>query len=110
MGIKLKSNQRTKRAENGQVTLFDHTRKIDDRDKLLDACKGFNAEPWIAVYVETETYAELFLTSLENYDKRYNKKSKNLDVWLLSLSSRLVYEDDPCIKYVRIDYSGRNWV
>src|SRR5688500_1635360 len=40
-------------------------------DKLEDVCRDFNLEPWIAVYVETEKGADLYMTTLKNYQEQY---------------------------------------
>ena len=64
LGITVKARTRLPGTEKGSVYLFreaknDHERS--DRQKLLDACKAFSCEPWIAVYAECDAHADLFL-------------------------------------------------
>ena len=70
-GITIKSRTRNHGKENESVNILSYQKENDDRKKLLSACEAFNCEPWIGIYVETEKFADLYLTSLENYDKNY---------------------------------------
>jgi hypothetical protein len=54
--------------------------KKGDRKKLLDASLAFTCEPWIAVYAECDSRADLFLTSLKNYDEKYKRGEKAVDM------------------------------
>jgi hypothetical protein len=80
-----------------------------DRQKLEDACNAFNCDPWIAVYAECDTHADLFLTSLANYDKRYRVPRKAVDGWAMNQKSTNEYEADPEVKHISIDSKADNW-
>lgn len=81
IGISVKSRTRKSGDKGSSVYLF----KKDDRKKLMDACKTFACEPWIAIYVETSNFADLYLTSLYNYDNKYRKINKSgIEVWLMN--------------------------
>jgi len=60
--------------ENQTSRVFPQPASLLVRD-FAEACESFSCAPWIAVYVECDTYAELFLTSLNNYDKYTNTRS-----------------------------------
>ena len=66
LGITVKSRTRDKGKENSSVNLLSYQKVKSDRERLLDACEAFDCEPWIAVYVETLKYADVYLTSLIN--------------------------------------------
>lgn len=79
IGITVKSRARESGKDNDSVNVF-HQRK-NDRAKVMDACLAFACIPWIGVYVEGENYANIYLTSLENYDAKYRRPEKVVDVW-----------------------------
>jgi len=109
LGIIVKTAIRTEITLDSPVAILNLAGKISDREKLLNACNGFKVEPWIAIFIETESYAELYLTSLEHYDKLYNTNPKSQEIWPMSAKHRVLYEDDIDVKYLRLDFSERNW-
>ena len=60
IGISVKSRTRNSGTENDEVNILIYNKGKDDRKKLLDACKAFACEPWIAIYVETEKSANIY--------------------------------------------------
>jgi hypothetical protein len=114
LGITVKSRTRTKGEEMGRVKLLnnriDNREKKNDRQKILEACKAFACEPWIAVYVETSEFADFYLTSLKNYDKKYRgEKEKKDDDWQMKDEVKKQYEEDPDVKHVNIKFHETNW-
>jgi hypothetical protein len=110
MGITVKSRTRNVGTERTQVNIFSYRQGKDDRKRLLDACTAFASEPWIAVYVETLYYAELYLTSLTNYDEKYRvSEGRTLDTWKMSPKYKELYERDSNVKYVRADFHQEGW-
>jgi hypothetical protein len=108
LGITVKSRTRKPGTETDSVNLFQKAK--DDRQKLLDACEAFSCEPWIAVYAECDTRADLFLTSLENYDKRYGTRGENaIDGWRMTAKLLKEYESDPEVRHIRLDFKAGNW-
>ncbi len=108
LGITVKSRTRTAGYEDESINIF--SRRRNDRRKVLDACQAFACEPWIAIYVETADYADLYLTSLENYDRKYRgNKEKIINDWKMNAKHRKRYEEDPCVKHIRIDFRPTNW-
>lgn len=106
LGIIVKSRTRSPGTEATGVNLFQEAKH--DRQKLLKACEAFSCDPWIAVYVECDAYADLFLTSLKNYDK--NTKSGNaVYAWSMNKKRLKQYEIDPEVKHVRIEFKALNW-
>lgn len=80
LGITVKSRTRNEGVEEDPVNIFSNSKK--DREKLKRACKSFACIPWIAIYVETLNFAEIYLTSLNNYDSKYRgKKVRKIDDW-----------------------------
>ncbi len=82
LGITVKSRLREISKEGDSVNIFSYRKEKNDRQKLIDACTSFGCKPWIAVYVETEQFADLYLTSLNNYDSKYRpSQGRALDTW-----------------------------
>lgn len=106
LGITVKSRTRLFGKEATGVNLFRETK--NDRQKLLKACEAFNCNPWVAVYVECDAYADLFLTSLENYD-HYTNSGKKVYAWAMNKKWMKQYETNSEVKHVRIDFNASNW-
>jgi Holliday junction resolvase-like predicted endonuclease len=110
LGITVKSRTRNKGKENESVNIFSYQKGKNDREKLLNACKAFACIPWIAVYVETCNSADLYLTSLENYDKQYRGYGeRKIDTWKMKPCDKERYEKDPQVKHIKIEFHGHNW-
>ena len=93
LGITVKSRTRDLGKEDESVNLFSYRKGKDDRMKLLDACEAFACEPWIAVYVETAAFADVYLTSLDNYDIRYRGvEGRKVDDWKMTKKNVLRFE------------------
>ena len=104
LGITVKSRTRTEGKEKEPVNLFDS----EGRQKLLDACGYFGCKPWIAVYVETTNCADVFLTSLENYDRKYHRERKT-DVWSMRPKHMKNYDSDKKVMHLHIKFEPKNW-
>jgi hypothetical protein len=106
LGITVKSRTREVGTEETHVSIL----KGADRKKVSDACSDFNWDPWIAVYIETEKYADLYLISLHDYDEKYGggrtQKSVN---WYMGRKAKERYENDPNVKYIHVEFIERNW-
>ena len=110
LGITVKSRTRNIGKEETKVNIFSYRKGKNDRQKLLDACKAFACEPWIGVYVETLNSADVYLTSLKNYDEKYRgRKGKAIDDWKMRKKDKKLYEKDPNVKHVRIEFHVTNW-
>ena len=111
LGITVKSRTRNVGTETTNVTLLSYRKRNNDRQKLLDACKTFSSEPWIAIYVETEKYADMFLTSLEHYDRNYTgKEGRTQDTWNMTRKYLDIYEGDREIKHIRANFDRERWI
>ena len=54
--------------------------------------------------------ADLYLTSLKNYDEKYRgKESKAIDRWKMKKRDKERYEKDPEIKHIVIRFEAKNW-
>lgn len=105
-GITVKSRTRTSGKESESVYVF----RKDDRKKLLDACEAFGCEPWIAVYVELECTADLYLTSLVNYDSKYRAGNASaIDAWGMTPMQMQGYVADAEVRHIRIAFKDENW-
>lgn len=110
MGITVKSRTRNIGKESTHVNMFSYREGKDDRQKLISACTAFGCEPYIAVYVETSQFADLYLTSLNNYDGKYKiKKVRALDTWKMSVTWKKQYELDKEVKHIRADFHQDGW-
>ena len=110
LGITVKSRTRNIGKEGTQVNIFSYRKERNDRQKLIDACTSFGCEPWIAVYVETSQFADLYLTSLNNYDSKYRpNQGRALDTWKMSPKYRALYGRDKEVKHIRADFLQESW-
>jgi len=109
-GISVKSRTRKDGTEDSSVNIFSYQRGKNDRQKALDACVAFGAEPWIAVYVESADCADLYLLSLGHYDQEYrDKKKRAIDDWKMGPRYREKYQADPKVRHIRMCFSGSSW-
>lgn len=105
LGITVKTRLRTK-GKATSVALF----KGNDRDKVNVVCKAFNCQPWLAVYVECEDTADLYLTSLKHYDKHYRRKGLKKEAWYMTADDRRKYNRDQFVKHVAITFDHLGWL
>jgi len=111
LGITVKSRTRSAGKEETTVKIFSYQKGGNDREKLLSACNAFSCEPWIAVYVdETSEAADVYLTSLKNYDEKYRgREGKAIDDWKMRKKDKEKYEKDYNVKHIRIEFHTTNW-
>jgi Holliday junction resolvase-like predicted endonuclease len=105
IGIAVTSRTRNVGKEKESVN-FLHKK---DRKKLDDACEAFGCEPWIGVYVETSHFADLYLTSLRNYEEKYRGKIRTIDAWKMGSEYERRYSRDPEVKHVRFQFDTVGW-
>jgi hypothetical protein len=104
----VRSRTRTAGKETDSVNLL--TGSGEDRKKLEAACRAFGLEPWLAVYVECGTSADLYLTSLDNYDRNYRTgTSRVIDGWRMSESAKHAYRRDPHVMHISFSLTIGNW-
>ncbi len=110
LGISVKSRTRRQGTETTSVNIFSYQKGKNDRQKAIDACEAFAAEPWIATYVESSDYANLYLLSLKHYDQEYRSKEKRaIDTWKMGRNHQERYQTDPDVRNIRMDFSGSSW-
>ena len=110
LGISVKSRTRVKGTETEAVNIFSYQKGKSDRQKVLDACKAFAAEPWIAIYVESSYFVDLYLLSLKHYDQEYRGEKKHaIDTWKMGRKYRERYQADPKVWNIRMDFSESSW-
>jgi hypothetical protein len=109
LGITVKSRARnTEEGESDPVNLFEV--KSNDWKKTNDACSAFGCVPWVAVYVETKTQADLFLTPLTNYKKKYcNKGAKSHYTWKMTKKWLSKYEEDEKVNHIHLTFQEKRW-
>jgi len=110
LGITVKSRTRRVGKETTNVSIFSYREGKNDRQKLIDACATFGCEPWIAIYIETLKSADLYLTSLDNYDSKYRGRiGRAIDTWGMSYKHKALYEADIGVKYIRAEFNQDGW-
>ncbi len=110
IGITVKSRTRNIGKEDTKVNVFSYQKRKNDRKKLLDACESFACDPWIAIYVETLESADIYLTSLKNYDEKYRGgENKAIDDWKMKKKDKEQYDRDTNVKHIKIDFHTMNW-
>ena len=107
LGITVKSRTRNEGKESDAVNVFSYQKRKDDRQKLLDACKAFGCEPWVAVYVENLNGADLYLTSLGTFDRYHGGKA--IETWKMDEKSKKRYQENPDVKQVSIQLNTSRW-
>ena len=108
IGITVKSRTRPKGKETTKVNVF--KKSSNDREKTLNACEFFGCDPWIGVYVETMNGAEIYLTSLQHYDREYlGVAGKTLDTWKMGKKYRQRYKEDPAVMHISLDFLKHHW-
>jgi hypothetical protein len=105
LGISVKSRTRDSGKETESVTVFQTPR---DREHLLAACEAFGCDAWLAIYVESEETGDLFLTSLENYERKY-RAGKAVQSWRMTLAQTRKYDADAEVRHIHIDFEEFNW-
>ena len=109
LGITVKSRTRKPGTEQESVNLLSYQRGKDDREKILHACRAFACAPWVAVYVETSDEADVYLTSLDNYDRNYRTAGKKVDDWKMCPKHREKYASDANVLHIHMSFDARNW-
>ena len=108
IGITVKARTRPAHRENSAVHILRKENK--DEQKVLLACKAFSCEPWIAIYVETKNYGELYLTSLGHFNSRYNRpKSRRIASWNMNKKTTDLYSKDKKVKHIKFSFQYTNW-
>jgi len=107
MGITVKSRTRNLR-ETESVNIFNNRK--NDRDKVRAVCAAFGCEPWIAVYVETKNFADLFMTSLTHYDAKYRTvEGKAIDDWKMTPQWMKAYDKDSEVMHLHLGFEAGTW-
>lgn len=107
-GITVKSRTRTLGKESASVNIF--SRKGQDRKKLQSACKSFGCEPWLAIYVECGKIADLYLTSLANYDSKFrSKRARAIEGWSMTKRPTNAYASDRNVFHIHFDFNVKKW-
>ena len=109
LGITVKSRTRNPGTEHSSVNLLSYQKGKNDREKILKACSAFACKPWIAVYVETTHEADVYLTSLENYDRNYRSPGKAIDDWKMGPKDRKRYASDCEVRHIHLSFDAKSW-
>jgi hypothetical protein len=109
IGIMVKSRTRTLGEEETSVIIFSKQHGKSDRQKVLSACEAFDCEPWMGVYVEATDQADIYLTSLANYDAKYCRAGKTIDDWKMGPKYHQKYAEDPLVKHIEIKFRETSW-
>lgn len=110
LGISVKSRTRRPTTEATPVSLLRTRGEHDDRRRLVDACRSFACDPWVAVYIETENSGDLYLTSLQHYDTYYKgPEARRLDMWRMSQKYTERYERDSEVLHIRTEFTRQTW-
>jgi hypothetical protein len=104
-GITVKARTRMLKRESSAVYIF----RRGDRKKMLAACKYFGCRPWIAIYVESEKTADLYMTSLKNYDAKYRVGRRKIDAWKMTKSHMTQFFKDSQVRHIHVDFKEQHW-
>jgi hypothetical protein len=110
LGITVKSRTRNKDKEAISVSVFSKREGKNDYQWVLEACQAFACEPWLGIYVETADYADVYLTSVENYRQNYpGKAGRIVENWKMTPEYLKKYQQDKLVKHIRIEFQSANW-
>jgi len=110
LGVSVKSRTRQKGKEAVPVNLFSYRKGKNDRQKVLNACNAFACEAWIAMYVESSDFADLYLLTLEHYDLKYRgNPDRAIDTWKMGDKYKKIYECDPNLKHIHMAFYKESW-
>jgi hypothetical protein len=110
LGISVKSRTRGVGRESSSVNIISYQKSKSDRQKISDACTAFACEPWIAIYVETTKSADLFMLSLDHYDRKYRgNPDRAIDTWKMGEKYRKSYEIDVDVKHIHMNFLESAW-
>lgn len=94
------NRNKNKRDENGETGR-------GDREKILDACKAFGCNPYIAIVHDDGTGIDIFIVSLDTA-LGYSKNKDDV-TWGLSDKKLREYDNDPNVFRIRMEYQLKNW-
>ena len=110
LGISVKSRTRNIGKEFTTVNVISRGGGKNDLDKITNACQAFACEPWLGIYVETSLYADLYLTSLNNFLTCYSGNNQKMVLdWKMSSTYIRKYDEDKAVKHIRINFNPTNW-
>lgn len=110
LGITVKSRTRTAGKETTSVNVFSNRAGENDYLKVIEACQAFACEPWLGIYVEATDYADVYLTSVDNYRKNYLiREGRVIDSWKMRPAYQKRYKEDKLVKHIRIEFQYTNW-
>ncbi len=101
LGITVKSRTRLRGTEKTSITIFKDNKS---EKKVKDACKAFACEPWIGIYMEAAKEADIYLTSLKNYNSKYRKLGNTTGEWKMSGGFKEKYEKDSNVIHIHITF------
>ncbi len=81
------------------------SKKAESQAFMERACKAFHAEPWLAIYHETQSTAQLILMSVEHYRQHYDtRKPKAPDDVKTSADYLRRYREDEQVGFLEFDF------
>jgi hypothetical protein len=63
----------------------------------------------MAVYFELERRADLYLTSLKNFEQRYQSRKSSIASWKMTQKAREGYDNDPEVMHISLSFEGIGW-
>ncbi len=106
IGITVKSRTRNRNTETDSVNIFNNK---NDIIKFENACLYFSCEPWIGIYVERTLDGFLFLTSYDNYNRKYKNIGCKTQTWNMTSKSIQKYESDSLMNMIALTFTQNNW-
>ncbi|MGH7915762.1 MAG: hypothetical protein ACREPW_14115 [Candidatus Binataceae bacterium] len=103
LGITVKARTRLATNPTESVYIF-RTRTECKQFELI--CAAFGVEPWVAVYIERESEADLYLTSLKNY-RRYWRSA--IGDWKMTAKARAAYMRDHEVRHIALTFKDKDW-
>lgn len=110
LGITVTSRTRTLGSEAATINRVSNGEQASDRQKLLVTCAAFASDPWLGIYGEASDGADLYFTSLTNYDATYcNALASKLSTWRMDAHQRQRYDRDPLVNHTRLEFAPTHW-
>ena len=104
MGISVKSRSRKIGFEKEHMNIG---QTKETKEKILKACEAFDLVPFIAILLDYDESAKIFILSLEKFLKIH--KPKKVMIWYMGDKWVKKYFNDPEIKIIEFKHKIKSW-
>ena len=104
MGISVKSRSRKIGFEKEHMNIGETK---ETKEKIINACQAFDLVPYIAILLDYDASAKIFILSLEKFLEIH--KPKKVMIWYMGDKWMKKYLNDPEIKIIEFKHKIKSW-